>query len=133
MALIPGQNALVATDPAIGATTFSLSLGSSIFNASSVLTNSTTGNSTSTSTTKAIPINGQGAVCWVARSKKTGSFFVTDIKTSKVTELSVDNNLQGKVVKQYDTTPNSGTIDNAIGTIGGNEYVEILKSCVKSY
>lgn len=122
MALIPGKNALLATDPAVGATTFSLSLGSAVMNSSSVTSNSTTtGNSTSTSLTKAIPISGQGAVCWAAFSKKTGSFFLTDIATSLVTEVTVDDNLQGKVVKQYAQTPKSGTIDDAIGTIGGKE------------
>ncbi|KAF8323962.1 hypothetical protein DL93DRAFT_59055 [Clavulina sp. PMI_390] len=108
MSLIPGKNALLATDPAVGASTFSLSPRSML--------------------TQAIPISGQGAVCWSARSQKTGSFFVTDVATSIVTEIAVDNNLQGSIVKQYHQTNHSGTIDNAIGTIGGTDYLYVLAS-----
>jgi len=105
MSIIPGQNALFATDPAVGGSTFSLEGSES---------------------TSAIPIDGQGAVCWSARSPKTGSFFVTDIKTSKITEITVDKDLKGKVVMQYPQTENSGTIDDAIGTIKGNDFLYVL-------
>lgn len=120
MSLIPGQNALLVTDPAVGATTFSLTPGAAILN-NTLATSPNTTLLNSTATTRAIPISGQGAVCWSARSKKTGTFFVVDIITSKVTEIAVDEKLQGKVVKQYQQTPHSGTIDDTIGTIKGNE------------
>ncbi|KAF8323965.1 hypothetical protein DL93DRAFT_2162066 [Clavulina sp. PMI_390] len=146
MSLIPGKNALLATDPAVGASTFSLSLGAAIFNSTSFdnstlsfNNNTSCNNSTDISSdisnnsttsgsvlTQAIPISGQGAVCWSARSQKTGSFFVTDILTSMVTEIAVDDNLQGSIVKQYQQTNQSGTIDDAIGTIGGNDYLYVL-------
>jgi len=105
MSIIPGQNALFATDAAVGGSTFSLEGSES---------------------TSAIPVEGQGAVCWSARSPKTGSFFVTDIKTSKVTEITVGKDLKGNVVKQYPQTANSGTIDDAIATIKGNDFLYVL-------
>ena len=48
---------------------------------------------------------------------------VQDIITSTVTEVKVDDKLVGSIVKQYPLAAGSGTIDNAIATINGNEYV----------
>jgi len=115
MTVVPGKNALVAADPAVGATTFLI--GGTGINETDF---------SGTNLTAAIPISGQGAVCWVARSPKTGSFFMTDIKTAIVTEVALDNNLVGKIVKQYPQTPGSGTIDDAVGTIKGNDFLYVL-------
>lgn len=111
MSLIPGQNAIIATDPAVGATSFKLG-------AANAKANKNAGNSTATT---AIPITGQGAVCWSVRSRATGSFFVSDILTSTVTEISFDKSLNAKIVKQYPQTPMSGTIDVARGSMGTAE------------
>ncbi|KAG5641985.1 hypothetical protein H0H81_010893, partial [Sphagnurus paluster] len=48
----------------------------------------------------------------------TKNFFLTDLATSTVTEVSVDSELKGQVVKQYPQGEGSGTIDNDIVTIG---------------
>ena len=101
MTLIPGKNALLATDPAVGFTIIDLA-----------------GNRSS-----AVKIDGQSATCWSSLSKKTGNFYLTDIGTSIVTEVSVDDNLEGKIVKQYNQTAGSATIDNDIASVGGNEWV----------
>lgn len=105
LALIPGQEALIASDPAIGATT--LTFGSS--NIRSV-------------TSKAIPIPGQKASCWVERSTKTGAYYVVDAGTSTITEITLDDaTIEGKIVKQYQLANKSVPIDEAIATINGNE------------
>lgn len=77
MTLIPGKNAILATDPAVGFTIIDLA-----------------GNASS-----AVKIDGQSAVCWSTLSTKTGNFYLTDIGTSTVTEVSVDDNLKATVVK----------------------------------
>lgn len=121
MTLIPGKNAVLSTDPAVGFDVFDLS-----------------GNSSA-----ATKIDGQSATCWSSLSQKTGNFYLTDIGTSTVTEVKVDNNLKASIVKvcghalrgvslrmltivslqQYNQTKNSATIDNDIATINGKEYV----------
>ena len=77
MALIPGKNAVLATDPAVGFEIIDLA-----------------GNKSS-----AFQVDGQVAVCWAALSSKTGNFYLTDIGTSLVTEVSVDDDLNATIVK----------------------------------
>ncbi len=77
MSLIPGKNAVLSTDPAVGFDIIDLA-----------------GNASS-----AVKIDGQSAVCWSTLSTKTGNFYLTDIGTSTVTEVSVDDNLKATIVK----------------------------------
>jgi len=107
MVNIPGKNAVLATDPGSGFDIFDLSSA----NKSSV-----------------VPITGQGAVCWAAHSKQTGNFYLTDIATSLVTEVNIDDNLKGTIVKQYAQGNNSGTIDNEIVSIGANDFLYVLSA-----
>lgn len=109
MTVIPGKNAILATDAGVGFDIFDMSGGAKNSSKSSV-----------------VPIEGQGATCWSSFSKKTGNFYLTDIKTSTVTEVNVDNNLKGTIVKQYPQANNSATIDNDIATIGGNDFMYVL-------
>lgn len=83
MTPIQGKNAFLVTDPALGFDIFDLSA-------------STTTNDTKSS---AVGIPNQGAVCWSSFSNKTGSYYLTDVGTSIVTEVSVDDNLKGSIVK----------------------------------
>lgn len=78
MTIIPGKNAILATDAGIGFDIFDMSTG----NKSSV-----------------VAIDGQSATCWSSFSPKTGNFYLTDIGTSKVTEINIDANLKGAIVK----------------------------------
>lgn len=109
MTVIPGQNALLATDAG---------LGFDIFDLSNVDANT---NSSSSSKDSANAIDGQGATCWSSFSKKTGNFYLTDIQTSIVTEVNVDQSLKGTIVKQYPQTKGSATIDTDIAALNGNE------------
>jgi len=107
MTNIPGKKAVLNTDAAVGFAVYDFSKGSN-------------------ATSSIIPIQGQGATCWSNFSPKTGTFFLTDIGTSTVTEVKVDDNLTGSIVKQYPLAKGSATIDNAIATIGGNDFLYVL-------
>ena len=114
MSIIPGKNAVLATDAGIGFSTFDLStLGAG---------------GAGTAKSQVFPIAGQGATCWSSFSQKTKSFFLTDIKTDIVTEVAVADDLSGKIVKQYPLTPGSATIDNAIANLPNNDFLYILSS-----
>jgi hypothetical protein len=58
MTIIPGKNAVLATDPGVGFAIFDFKNGK---NASSSI----------------VPINGQKATCWSSFSTKTGNFYLT--------------------------------------------------------
>jgi hypothetical protein len=121
MTVIPGKNALLVTDPGVGFDIFDISTG---------------GNSSKSS---AVPIPGQSATCWSSYSNKTGNYYLTDVNTSIVTEVNVDQDLKGTVVKvrpfsgsrnfwvspvgsqQYQQQNMSATIDSEIATIGDKE------------
>jgi hypothetical protein len=83
MTVIPGKNAILATDAGLGFDIFDMSNNGSA-----------SGNRSS-----ANPIAGQKATCWSSFSSKTGNFYLTDIGTSMVTEVNVNNNLNGTIVK----------------------------------
>lgn len=83
MTIVPGKNALLTTDAGIGFDIFDLA--------------SSNANGTSAKNS-ANAIDGQGATCWSSFSPKTGNFYVTDIVTSMVTEVNLDDNLKATVV-----------------------------------
>ncbi|KAI0342855.1 hypothetical protein BDW22DRAFT_1329877 [Trametopsis cervina] len=114
MAVIPGMNALVSTDAGLGFETIDLS--------------SAKANSNSTSNKDvATEVKDQKAVCWVAHSGKTGNFYMTDIGTSKVTEVSIDSNLKATIVKQYQQTENSATTDDEVATLNNKDFLYVLQ------
>jgi hypothetical protein len=108
MTVIEGQNALLATDAGVGFDIVDLA------------------NQSNSNRSSVVPIQGQGATCWSSHSPKTGNFYLTDIKTSLVTEVNVDSNLKGSIVKQYPQGNNAGTIDNDIATVGSNDFMYVL-------
>lgn len=87
MTVVEGQNAVLVTDPGVGFDLIDLS-------ASTLSSPNTTSAKDS-----AIPITGQSATCWSSFSSKTGNFYLTDIGTSIVTEVNVDQNLKGTIVQ----------------------------------
>jgi len=91
MTLIKGKNAILATDAGIGFDIFDLgaSAGAGNGSASAVAGGQSSANA----------IDGQVATCWSSFSPKTGNFYLTDIGTSIVTEVNVDDNLKGSLVK----------------------------------
>jgi hypothetical protein len=109
MTVIPGTNAILATDAGVGFDIFNFG-GNSSANSLSA-------------TSSVVPITGQKATCWSSFSKGSGNFYLTDIGTSTVTEVNVDKNLKGTIVKQYPQAPGSATIDNDIAQIGNNNFL----------
>ncbi|OCH94370.1 hypothetical protein OBBRIDRAFT_722902 [Obba rivulosa] len=113
MTVIPGQDALLVTDPGVGFDIFD-------FNAQPAA-NGTAGGKSS-----AVPIDGQSATCWSSFSSKTGNFYLTDIGTGIVTEVNVDSNLKGTIVKQYPQGNGTATIDNEVATVNNNDFLYVL-------
>jgi len=115
MAVIPDKNAILATDAAVGFEVLDLSSVSS-------------GASKFAAKSNVVKIDNQKATCWVAHSKKTGNFYVSDIDTSKVTEVNVDgNSLKGKVVKSVDLKGGSSLLDLDIAAFNNNkEFIYVL-------
>jgi len=112
MTAIPGTTALLATDAGVGFDIFDLSDVQKASNSSK---------------TTVVPIDGQSATCWSSFSPKTGNFYLTDIGTSMVTEVNVDKNLKGSIVKQYPQKAGSATIDNDIASVNGNDFMYVLQ------
>jgi hypothetical protein len=79
MTAIPGTKAVLGHDAAIGYTIFNFAFGNK-------------------ATDAVFPIKGQGAVCWVAHSKNTGSFYLSDLDKSIVIEVDVTTNLNLTIV-----------------------------------
>ncbi|GJJ08632.1 hypothetical protein Clacol_002851 [Clathrus columnatus] len=115
LALIPGTNAIVATDPAVGFSIYD-------FN------NLTPAGAQGTVTA----VIGEQAVCWVAYSTKTNNFYMTDIGTGLVTEAHIDDKLQGTVVKQYSQGNGSLTLDEAIATLNNKDFLYVLAVGIRS-
>ncbi|KAI0635912.1 hypothetical protein C8Q77DRAFT_1155656 [Trametes polyzona] len=105
MTVIPGKNAILATDAGLGFDIFDLK---------------------DNNKSSAIGIDGQVATCWSSFSKRTGNFYLTDIGTATVTEVHVDDNLKGSIVRQYPQVPGSATIDNDIANVNGMDYLYVL-------
>lgn len=89
MTVIPGKNAILATDAGLGFDIFDLA---AVGNAQGQ--NATTGDRSS-----ANAIEGQSATCWSTFSPGTGNFYLTDIGTSTITEVTVGDNLAPKLVR----------------------------------
>lgn len=106
--------------------TVSTADATSVASNSTVSTDDSTGGASTGDRSSANPIDGQAATCWSSFSPKTGNFFLTDIGTAMVTEVNVDANLKGTIVKQYPQAAGSGTIDNDVATVGQNECVCLL-------
>ncbi|KAL0573688.1 hypothetical protein V5O48_008259 [Marasmius crinis-equi] len=117
MTIIPGKNAILATDAGIGFDVFDFGAADK-----NILKSTAEGKSSANA------IDGQSATCWSSFSPKTGNFYLTDIGTSKVTEVKLDDNLKGSIVKQYDQGQNSGTIDNDIVSIGDKDFMYVLSA-----
>jgi hypothetical protein len=112
MTVIPGKNAILATDAGLGVDIVDFSGGA----AAGVAAGKSSG----------LAIDGQGATCWSSFSPKTGNFYVTDIETSQVTEINVDDNLKPTQVTQYAQGNGTATIDNDIATVGQNDFMFVL-------
>jgi hypothetical protein len=104
MNVIPGKNAIFASDPAIGFEVYDFSRGPQ-----------------ASTKNAAFPVPNQGAICWSGYSKKTGNYYLVDAGKSIVTEVHIDNNLNGTIVRQYPQGTGAATLDVDIASAGNNE------------
>jgi hypothetical protein len=79
MNLIPGIDAVLVADPAVGFDIFDIALANASADAHNV--------------------SGQSANCWTSHSAKLGSFYLTDAAKSIVTEVNMDKDYKPKVVQ----------------------------------
>jgi len=107
MTVIPGKDAILATDAGVGFDIFNFQNGT-------------------TATSSIVPITGQKATCWSSFSSKTGNFYLTDVGTGTVTEVHVDGQLQGSIVNQYPQGNGSATIDNDVATINKKDFLYVM-------
>ncbi|KAI0040256.1 hypothetical protein FA95DRAFT_1585087 [Auriscalpium vulgare] len=120
MSIIPGKNAILATDAALGADVFD-------FGQQPQADSSSGGNNSNAKGTSTLKIDGQGATCWATFSKQSGNFYVTDIKTSTVTEINVNDQLNATIVKQYPLKNDSATIDLDAASVNGKDFLYVLQ------
>ena len=84
---VPGTSALVSADTSVGADVWDLS------------SLTPTLNQTAPGRSASVSFQGQVANCWSTFSSKTGNFYFIDAGASIVTEVNLDQNLKGTVVK----------------------------------
>ncbi|KAF8629516.1 hypothetical protein AX17_005642 [Amanita inopinata Kibby_2008] len=77
------------------------------------------------------PVPNQIANCWSIRSPTTGSYFTID-PVDTMTEISVDNQLNTHIIKQYSTPSGSFLLDVDIATVNGTDYLYQLAAGVSS-
>ncbi|KAL7747526.1 hypothetical protein RI367_007118 [Sorochytrium milnesiophthora] len=93
MALIPGGSSVLVTDPGVGAVVFDMKTGQSAPTA----------------------IAGQKATCWAARSPRTQSFYVTDIASQTMVEMSATDT-NATVLATTALTNGTAPIDLAVAS-----------------
>lgn len=112
MTQVPGRDAILNADPAVGYAIWDLT--------------------TVPATSNVISVPGQMAICWSTYSASTGSFFLMDPGASQVVEIAVDESLQGSTVKQYQLAMGSGPLDGAVGSVAGKDYLFVLSAAMTS-
>jgi len=112
--IIPGQNALLASDAA---------LGFDIFNNVSGSMNSSGGHAIG-SYAQSIP--NQVATCWSTYSSKTGNYYLVDLIGSRITEVSIDENLNSTIVNYYSTGNNTGPLEAGTVSVEGKGFLYVL-------
>jgi hypothetical protein len=103
--VIGAKDAVIVSDVALGATVYDFSA----------------------SPTRFFPttIPGQLATCWVQYSNKTSSYWLSDLSTNKIYEMTVDlHTLVAKLINTIDLGYNNGPLEITVATVNGNEYVD---------
>ncbi|VDB84797.1 unnamed protein product [Peniophora sp. CBMAI 1063] len=110
---IPNANAFFAADAGIGADVFDFSQGPEA--------------ATASPNTQSFAIPNQGAVCWSAYSPATGSYYVSDLLTSTVTELALNpTNMTPSILNSYPISPGVATLDLEVASLGDQDYLYVL-------
>jgi hypothetical protein len=114
---LDGSNALFATDAAAGVSTFDFSSAKDPAGNASAAT---------AATSTLTPISGQGATCWSAQSPVTGSFFVSDVLTSQLTEFAIDKGTGAATeVQAFPMSNSTGTIDLNVASTKAGDFLYV--------
>ncbi|KIJ51576.1 hypothetical protein M422DRAFT_157271, partial [Sphaerobolus stellatus SS14] len=109
LAILPGKNAVIATDPALGYEIYDLNALSGRQNKTGVF-----------------PVPGQGSLCWSVYNPKSGNVYLADALGANVLEVSVNANLGSTIVNKYNLSPGSQALDSELATIAGKQYLYVL-------
>ncbi|KIJ57310.1 hypothetical protein M422DRAFT_238905 [Sphaerobolus stellatus SS14] len=104
LAVLPGKNAVIASDPDFGYVIFDLNVGQR--NRSSVF-----------------QVPSQVAVCWAVYNERTGNAFLIDCGSGVISEVTVNVNLGSSLINQYALARGSEAIDSSIALVKGKQYV----------
>ncbi|KAI0773239.1 hypothetical protein BD413DRAFT_472863 [Trametes elegans] len=102
---IPRENAFFVTDPGLGFDIVDLS---------------------GRKRDAAVPVSGQMATCWSARSPTTGSYYAIDVAGNVIREVQLDGNLKSTVVGSYSVPAGTAPLDGEVATIRGKDYLYVL-------
>ncbi|KAK2460278.1 hypothetical protein APHAL10511_007667 [Amanita phalloides] len=114
LTVIPGQNALLAADPAMGYDIFS---GISASKKSVGIS--------------AYQIPGQNATCWSTYSSKTGNYYLTDPVESRIMEVSIGQHLKSTIVHYYSIGANTVFLDIAATSVNDRGFLYVLSAATK--
>jgi len=110
---IPNTNAFFSADAGVGADVFDFSMGAEMAAASPM--------------TQSFAIPNQGATCWSAYSPQTGSYYVSDLITSTITEIALNGtNMTPSILNSYPIQAGVATLDLEVASLGSQDYLYIL-------
>ncbi|KAH7872876.1 uncharacterized protein C8R40DRAFT_1051741 [Lentinula edodes] len=108
---VPGQEAYVVADPALGFEVFDL---------------------TGANRSSAVAISGQGATCWSTYSPSTGSYMLIDAQ-GRIFEIAIDPaTLQSTIIGNYTQFLGDGLIDSDVMSVNGTDYMYTLAAGINS-
>lgn len=130
----PSASSTATSVPSVSSDPSSVDAGNSTIAARQSAVQSLTGiqslaaaNTVAAGASTANAIDNQTAVCWTAFSKKTGGFYLSDIGTNIISEISVDGaTLAATLVNQYPLGTGIATLDEDVATVGGTDYLYVL-------
>ncbi|KAJ3805990.1 hypothetical protein F5876DRAFT_69321 [Lentinula aff. lateritia] len=108
---VPGQEAYVVADPALGFEVYDL---------------------TGANRSSAVAISGQGATCWSTYSPSTGSYLLIDAQ-GRIFEIAIDAaTLQSTIIGNYTQFLGDGLIDSDVMSVNGTDYMFTLAAGINS-
>ncbi|KAJ7030788.1 hypothetical protein C8F04DRAFT_1397625 [Mycena alexandri] len=102
---IPGQNALLVSDPGVGYDIFNLN------------------GTKAKAATISVPVAGQVAICWSTYRPESGNFYLIDVETSIISEVDIAKSLNSTIQYPLGT---DGPLDTVVATVGKNDFMYTL-------
>ncbi|VDB85563.1 unnamed protein product [Peniophora sp. CBMAI 1063] len=73
-----------------------------------------------------LQIPGAVANCWSSYSSKTGNYYLSDIATDFINEVTVGKDLTPTLVKQYDVGTFAGADESVVAAVGNTQFLYVL-------